>query len=225
MITASSLVLLDEEEFDEQFVVIDHRSEEEEVVEAIAEKIVESLDSFWEDDELWVSLNGERYKLPLTVTPHDRYVAISSLAELLKQQYTFWLATDSLQDDTHYLLILSNQVSEELKKEHSEFMQDKLTELELGHDYFGGLDVPYLHHEDHNPEFKQQAKELAEALHEFRSELQTAIEGDEDVKKIIKNMRKELGTDGLSRFMRFVRRYWLFGFAISWMIYSYIVQG
>ncbi len=209
MTSARKLVSLDEEDFEELFAVIDHRSDEEEVVDAISDQLDESIDCFWEGEELRVKLNGEEFKLPLTLTKHDRYVAISSLAELLREKYTFWLATEHLEDDTHYLLVLSNQVSDELKNKYTDFLDTKLTQLRLGFDYFNDIKVPYLGHENNNPNFEKEANEQNEALIAFKEELRGAFTGNNH-SDYYKKMR----------FRKFISKF-MFAFAIAWLIYSY----
>ncbi|MDH5180065.1 MAG: hypothetical protein OEZ39_13440 [Gammaproteobacteria bacterium] len=219
------IISLDEEEFEETFAWIDHRSYEDEVVEGVAEQIEESLSSVWKDDELWVNWQGTEYKIPLTVTRHDRYVAISSLAELLKEKYTFWLHRETLEDDTHGLLVTSNALADELVKNHADWVDRNLVRLQLGHDYFNGLEIPYYGHENHNPDFQKEAEEFNEALAEYKEEFKKAMENNKEFQAAMKDMRSELGTDALGRFKSFLRQYWLLIVAVIWLLYRWYVRN
>ena len=224
-ISIEEFTKLDEDDYFEEFAIIDHRSCEDEVIDAIAEFVEEPLEHIWKNDEeeLWVKYQDQEYKLPLTITRHDRYVAISSLAELLKDEYTFWIDKETSQDDTHSILVLNKTKSKELEEAYSDFTAKNLEKLELGVDYFSGLKIPYLGNEDNNPNFREEAKELDAALVEYKEEITKFFENDKDIQKAMKQMRRELGTDGLSKFKYFIRRYGLLILFSSWLIYKYLI--
>ncbi len=162
-ISAEELVSLSEEAFLEQKVAwIDHRSCEEEVVESVAAQIEENLAPVWKDDELWVSLNEEEFRLPLTISRHDRYVAIGSLSELLKDKYTFWLVKAYLGSDTHGLFITTNELTEELELDHDEWLDKNLELLRRGYDYFGDVEIPYIGNEEKSPDPSKPNREQIE---------------------------------------------------------------
>lgn len=150
-ITASYLVNLDKATFYQKEILwIDHRSEEEEIVECVSSRISDSLSAYWEDDELWLNIESQKIKLPLTFSKHDRFITISSLAELLKQKYTFWLVKDHIEDDTIGLLVLANDISKTLKSKYFDWTNENLVELDPGYDYFNKIEVPYVGNLENN---------------------------------------------------------------------------
>jgi hypothetical protein len=162
-ITVKELVALDEEQRSEHFIWIDWRSFEVEVVEGAIQVLGEdgSLGFEEEDDEITVLYNGRRFEIPLTHTGSDRYVMISSMAEILKDKYVFWLDRGSAEGaDTHGLLLLTHAQSEELCRDHADWAAEHLLAFEPGFDHFSGLKVPFLHHPDHNPDFVSQRHAL-----------------------------------------------------------------
>lgn len=172
MITSAKyLTSLDEDEFEDVFIVIDHRDLEEDLIESVSKKIQESLEPYRQGEELWISLAEQKYRIPITLTRHDRYVAISSLAEILVEKYSFWLDKHCLEDDTHYVLVLSKQVSDDLMNNYADFLNEKLIELKLGYDYFNGIDIPYYSNESHNPDFQWESEQLDQGLHMLRADL------------------------------------------------------
>ncbi|WP_185233776.1 hypothetical protein [Teredinibacter franksiae] len=155
-LSASDLVNLDIETlYDTHVSWIDHRSEEEEVIEGVSSRISVALSSFWEDDELWLNIDSQKIKLPLSFTKHDRFITINSLAELLNGKYTFWLVKDHVGDDTIGLLVLDNEISKTLKSEFVEWAEENIIELDLGYDYFNGIEVPYIGNLENNPNFEE----------------------------------------------------------------------
>jgi len=156
---------IDELEQSDVLVGFDWRQEEDSIVSAVSERLApeDALLPDLEGEELWVTWHGERYRLPLTITPHDRYVAVSSLAALLAGRYRFWVLKTSLDTDTHALLVLGTAEAAYLEARHARWLARHFEPLDLGFDYFNGIRVPYWGHEDHNPEFERQAREMREA--------------------------------------------------------------
>jgi len=154
---------------DDRYIWVDHREEETSIVEYVSDRLPEAdaLSSEFTNNDLRVTWRGRDYSFPIAFSTHDRYVAISSLAELLKDRYQFFILDSSLHGDTHgFYVATSEQVqSWETAPQH-------LVPLELGLDYFAGepLKVPYLNHLDNNPNFaadvadrrERQEKALAE---------------------------------------------------------------
>ncbi len=151
-----------EEIIDEELIIIDWRECDDAIIELIAEKVsrTEQISAEFVGDELWVSFNDERHKLPLTMSGHDRYVTISSLAWLLRDKYDFWLLASNIEDDTHQILITSTVESAKLNEEYKEFVDNQLVQLQIGFDYFNCVDIPYLENENNAtislPEQKEQ---------------------------------------------------------------------
>ena len=209
-LSAKELVNLDEEDFHEEEIIwIDHRSCEDEIIEYIAEKLDIAISPVWKGEELWVEMSGKEWKVPLTFTRHDRYVALSSLAEILKDDFTFWLLKDSLEDDTHGLLLTSNQVSVELMAHHSSWLNSQLEKMSPGYDYFSGTDVPCLNKENNNPNFNDESQALDESLKEYKAELISFLNNDGDFQAEMKDLRRQLGTDNQGKGTFLFKQPWL----------------
>jgi hypothetical protein len=103
-------------------------------------------------DHLFVAFRGQEHRIPLTLAWYDQYVEVSSLAELLQDDYRFFVLAPTLGSDTHGLLVapIATALSWEPLPEH-------LIPLELGFDYFGKIRVPYLNHEDSAPGFARES--------------------------------------------------------------------
>lgn len=158
-------LLQDPDAHEEGLIWVDHREEEEAIVAAVAEALQDGddLDSEWRDDVLVVIYQQQEHEIPLTFSPHDRYVAISSLAEMLAANYEFWIQRDSLDGDTHGLLVASRAALAALVPAERKALEASFQPLELGHDYFHGLRVPYLGHLDHNPHLARESAKQAQA--------------------------------------------------------------
>lgn len=169
---------------DDAFIAIDWREEEFSIVEAVAEKIqaTDKLSAEFTEEKIWITLNGEKILLPLTLTPHDRYVAISSLAYLLRDRYVFWQLVYRLEDDTHELLLTTLDQAAYLEEHHSDIVPSTLARLRLGHDYFHGIDVPYIENEDHNPSFDRDSQQVAENRRVL----------EEETRKLMEEIRNEV---------------------------------
>jgi hypothetical protein len=134
------------------YIWVDHRAEETEIIVEMSSRI-HPADALIVGDctegGLPVTYRGMSLQIPLTGSPHDRYVAISSVAELLKERYRIFLLASSLSDDTHGMLVVSRFDAERWapRPEH-------LVPLDLGYDYFHQIRVPYLGHPDAAPQFK-----------------------------------------------------------------------
>ncbi len=118
-------------------------------------------------DHLFVAFRGQEHRIPLTLAWYDQYVEISSLAELLKDDYRFFVLAPTLGDDTHGLLVapVASALAWVPLPEH-------LIPLQLGFDYFGKIKVPYLNHEDSAPDFAREsgaAGDMQDALRQLFS--------------------------------------------------------
>ena len=180
MIPVKELAALDEEARSEHFIWIDWRSFETEVVEGVIGVLGddEALAFEEEDDDIAVLYNGHRFEIPLTHTGSDRYVMISSMAEILKDRYVFWLDRGSAEGaDTHGLLVLTHAQSEELRRDHADWAAEHLLAFEPGFDHFHGIKVPFLHHPDHNPDFVAQRRAMDEGRQQVRQALDASFKG------------------------------------------------
>ena len=156
---------------DEAYIFIDHREEEESIVFSVSDRLApaDALDTRC-DETLFVTFRGQEHRIPLTISPHDRYVAVSSLAELLKDDYRFFVLVPSLNSDTHGLLVVPKSVAEAWNP-----LPEHLTPLELGFDYFGQIKVPYLYHEDGAPDFARESELQRDASGAFAQFLEAML--------------------------------------------------
>ncbi len=124
------------------------------------------------EGQFWINLNGERHVLPPnTGHDHDTYVVISSVAWLLKDSYDFRLLKHLMGDvDRHAILVTTKAQSAELTANYPGPASRWFIPLKLGHDYFCGIDVPYLDHEDHNPLFDAQREAVAPIIRRIREQ-------------------------------------------------------
>jgi hypothetical protein len=151
--TAAELVAMHEDDFGELWGVIDHACEDDFVVTIIAvqvepERTLEVLREWDEradgDVGMTIALDDATHRIPLTVSRHDRYVVLSSLAWLLRDTHTMFIGRDSLGGDTNKILTLPNAVVADLRAHHAAWLDDKLQVLEPGFDHFNNLAVPHL---------------------------------------------------------------------------------
>ncbi len=146
-------------------IFIDHRDDEESIVSAVAERISEELTPELDDEALYVVHAGERHRFPLQFSPHDRYIAISSLAMLLRKRYRFLLLKPSIDDDTQGLLVALVTDVEAWGE-----LPEHLIPLDIGFDYFHDIRVPYLGGEGSAPNFladRQQVQADSDAVGGF----------------------------------------------------------
>jgi hypothetical protein len=146
-------------------VWVDWRQEEDAIVSAVSTRLApdDALVPDLQGEELWVTWRGARHRLPLTITPHDRYVAISSIAALLAGLYRFWVLKNSLDSDTHALLVLAAPEAADLETRHAAWAARHFEPLDIGLDYFNGIRVPYWGNENNNPDFEREARQMREA--------------------------------------------------------------
>jgi hypothetical protein len=248
ILNAQQIVSLNEDDFDDALLWVDHRSQEDEIIFEVADYLNEPLFAEWHEDKLWLcyasaegiadvsteanlAANSEadvsaepnrQWLVPLTFTRHDRYVALSSLAEVLKDKYSFWLVEGRLGDDTHGLLILSHAVASQLQTEHADWLSATLVPMQLGFDYFNEIKVPYLGHEDNNPEFLQQAEAINNSLLQLDKELNSFLQNDPEFQAGMKQLRQDIGTQRPSRLKAVFTDPWLWGIVVFWVLYFYL---
>ncbi|AJQ96126.1 hypothetical protein [Gynuella sunshinyii] len=143
--------------FEDQFIWIDWRASEQDVVGAFSEQLVhgQSFEYLVTKYDASICYQGQTFPVPLTHTGSDRYVVISSLAEILKSSYEVWQHKDSLENDTHGFLLLTVEQSQYLQREYPEWTDTNLCLLEKGFDFFNDLNIPYFNHAD-DTLFRQQ---------------------------------------------------------------------
>ena len=157
-----------EEHDDAALVWIDHRDAEDDIVQWLSLRLDEGdgIAVDWRDDDLWATYRGTAHRIPLTFTPHDRYVAIGSVAELVKERYGVYVRKSSSRGDTCTLALLAHAEVAAASEADRQLLDEHFTRVEPGTDYFGGLAVPHVGNEGHNPEFAVQAAALDQERHE-----------------------------------------------------------
>ena len=83
----SKLTSLTGEDFDAAFGWIDWRGSEQEVVDIVQSQLADdwTLQLTDDDEHTLLSIQGTDHIIPLTGTSSDRYVMLSSLAEIMKE--------------------------------------------------------------------------------------------------------------------------------------------
>lgn len=177
-ISIDELVLLDDESRGEFACVVDWRSGEDEVVEAFAEWLDPDDSLAWveHDGRVTPVYRGVAHPVPLTLTGCDRYIMIFSIMELLKDRYAVFRDAEA-DGDTHCFFVFRNDEAEDLARRHPAWMRKHLEEMVPGVDGFSGLDVPWLGHEDHAPDFAAKRRALDEGMGRYRQEAQRLING------------------------------------------------
>lgn len=156
-------LLDDSEDDDPRYMFVDHRSEDGEIVRAVANQMPSEhpLDLDDEDEsKVSVTYRGRKVVIPLTNSTHDRYVTISSLAEIVNEDYRFFLEAESLQSDTHALFMAPIAALPSMGPHPRHLLP-----LKAGFDYFSGdprqgtaVRVPYLDHTA--PDFAADSRSL-----------------------------------------------------------------
>jgi hypothetical protein len=137
------------------YVFLDHRELESSIVAGVAEHLApeHAVTAREDGEELFVAYRGREHRIPLTMSPSDRYVTVSSLAELLKDHYRFFALLPSHDTDTHGLLVVPTAQAQAWGP-----LPGHLAPLRLGFDYFRQLQIPYLDHEDSAPDFARESE-------------------------------------------------------------------
>jgi hypothetical protein len=156
---------------EDAYIFIDHRDEEGSIVAYVSDRLAPA-DALTEryNETLFVTFRGQEHRIPLTMSRHDRYVAVSSLAEILKDDYRFFLLVPTLDSDTHGLLVAPRSVAEGWNP-----LPEHLIPLQLGFDYFGQINVPYLRHEGSAPDFARESKLQRETSGAYAKFLEAAF--------------------------------------------------
>jgi hypothetical protein len=204
-LNAKELTVMTEDDLDDCVDWIDWRAEEEEVVEAVQARISETLTCSWDDEEFFVYLDNKKLKIPVTLSRCDRYVTISSLAEILKAKYVFFLRNGHEGDDTHGLLIVPIDCVPVMRGKHGDWFSENFGELERGTDHFSGLRIPYFGHENNNPQLREELDAMQAAEAGFAAQL----ENSPAAKAITRELRLQLGTATFKDKASFyARRFW-----------------
>lgn len=168
------------EELEAECAIVDHRSDDREIVESLASFIHVSKGALvWVDDgaDAYLTWHGAKHRIPLTHSSHDRYVTVSSVAFVLREMYDLWQLKDRLADDTHSILLLSTSDSAQLETVYPDWTRDTLVRLDLGYDYFSKIRVPFAANENHNPRFAKDAARVANELAELEAAIRGLVQG------------------------------------------------
>ncbi len=182
----SEFVSLEGEDFADQFGWVDWRQDDAAVIEMFRSQLGDSasIEYVEERGDITVQYRGRSYSIPLTHTGCDRYVVLSSLAELLRETHDVWLHKASMEDDTHGVLVLSRSFSRELAEKHASWVKESLQPLRRGIDEFTGLKIPYIGHERRKTEFEKEYRALEAARTEREAEVRKlALESTAAVRK------------------------------------------
>jgi len=154
------------------YVHVSNSTPDDFIVEGISSRLAASdaLTPTNKDDQLFVEFRGQQHRIPLTDSLHDRYVTVSSLVELLKGHYRFFLNEASTLSSTHELLVATVAEAQSWGS-----LPQHLTELQPGVDYFVGIRVPYLNHEDAAPEFERDRRRFLKARAAMEKFILTAM--------------------------------------------------
>ncbi len=217
---ASTLAEMSEDDLDDYISWIDWRSEEEEVISAVREQTGEPIETVWSEGdyegEFLVKWRESTFKIPLTISRVDRYVAICSLAEILKENYTFFLRDGFDESDTHGLLIVSTECAEELRDKFGHWLNEYFHPLELGIDHFSGLRIPYFGKENNNPQLESELDEIKNAETELKEQLHSSAA----MNKIGRELRIKLGTATIKdKIVYYFLRYWWLVFVLGWVLW------
>src|SRR5262245_54967184 len=142
---------------DQAYIFVDHREWLLNIVEGVSRRLT-AAHALTAREKGVVVFCGQEHRIPLTMSPHDQYVVTSSLAELLKDHYRFFVLVPSLDTDTHGLLVAPIATAKAW-----DTMPAHLTPLRLGFDYFHQIRIPYLNHENSAPDFARDSQRLKEA--------------------------------------------------------------
>ena len=172
----STLTSLKGEDLDAAFAWIDWRSSEQEVIAAFADHLGDEWTLGFKagDENPVLTVQGADYIIHLTGADSDRYIMLSSLAEIFRKTHVVWLHKGSMEDDTHGILVLSKDQSDELEERHAVWVEQHLLPLRKGLDAFNGLDIPYYGHEDNAPGFGKERQTIDQA----RADRQAKVNAD-----------------------------------------------
>ena len=158
----------------EAVTLFDWQDKEEAIIRDVAYRLDEDgkrkLSGAWRGGSFFIMLDGETHRPPLTMSRHDSYVMLSSLAVLLGDEFEFLLLRRSIEEERHMLLVLTKAQARLLRARLDADFTPLLTRMKLGFDYFFSIDIPYLRHEDNNPLFKEQCDEITHQIEAARKQ-------------------------------------------------------
>ncbi len=96
---------------------VDWRAEDDGIIAGVGKYLGISLKPIWKGDDLNIQYNDKLIPVPLQLNSGDRYRTIFSIKKFLAKEYDVRVLTLSLDEDTHSLVILSNQEWRDLEAE------------------------------------------------------------------------------------------------------------
>ena len=79
--------------------------------------------------------------------------------------------------------------------------------------------MPYLGHEDNNPDFLQQSEAINNSLLQLDKELNSFLENDSEFQAGMKQLRQDLGTERPSKLKAVLTDPWLWGIVVFWVLF------
>jgi hypothetical protein len=205
-----------------RIIWIDHRDENDEIVEQVSALVNSKVKSQWKEDKLYILYDGQKFEIPLTFTGADRYITVSSLAELLKDTYSFWVVSDSLKDDTQGLLVIEKDGVLSQEESHLKWFYETFSELKRGYDYFNGISIPYLGHEKTEIDIGSTLNNYER----YKAEVSKALEDDPEYQDAMRELRRSLGTDtARERAIYLLQRHWIGVLSFVWLVYYFVIRG
>ncbi|OAB34539.1 hypothetical protein [Paenibacillus macquariensis] len=100
-------------------VTVDWREEDSEIVRLFGEFLPGEVIVEEVDEGLTLSYAGEKYSIPLTFSPNDRYITIRGIADIIQKKFEIRLFRESYWSDTHVFVLLSCVQWQELESSHT----------------------------------------------------------------------------------------------------------
>jgi hypothetical protein len=135
------------DERDGVFVPIETDYEDDGTVDWISQFLAEAdqLTPRLEGETFFITYHGQEWQVPLAISRHDRYITVSSVAEIIKDRYAIFIDRTTIGEEFNYLLIAAKDTIAARGPR-----PDYLIPLQIGFDYFSGdpeagtaLRIPY----------------------------------------------------------------------------------
>lgn len=106
LLTGTDEALNDYIEHSGKCLVVDWRSDEGDLTDALAELLPAGwLSGTYDDEDLYVTYRGARHKVGLRLSPADRYIWLRRMNEIMAGDYELRAFRHTLGDDTHCFLL------------------------------------------------------------------------------------------------------------------------
>ncbi len=157
-----------QEAINDRLVWIDHRDDEEGIVDTISSQM--STGDYLKSRtvanangmSIWVEFNSgahrQEQEIRLTVSERDRYLLLGSLAVLLNGFYRLFVLRSSLDADTHAIAVLKNAVFDNATNMVRTQFLSEFEEIEKGKDYFNLIQIPFLGAPNNSPTWELESE-------------------------------------------------------------------